>query len=268
MDRADRDVSLRRQPDHSRADRSRVAGQARGDRRSSRRRSIAARSSSRIRRRDFEQDYGARLSEARALRAIPRRSCIGSSQDRAAQAARLQGAHAGSRGAVRAELSRCRRHDFARQSTTSRTGSSISATPTSTPGRPAAMASTRLADDTYGELLDRLADHKFQGTPAALIGNIVAFYGDGPGRPLRTGKVRKRWTQGRARPAGTEVAASNRSATSGRRMTEWTGQPRHLTPAFAVSVVGARVVHRRAFCSSSVTHERQKTTKPLPGSIR
>ncbi len=62
-------------------------------------------------------------------------------------------------------------------------------------GRPSRFGDYSLADETYGELLDRLSDQKFQATPVALTRNIVSFYGDGPGRWVNDKKVRKRWTK-------------------------------------------------------------------------
>jgi hypothetical protein len=44
-------------------------------------------------------------------------------------------------------------------------------------GQPTARGEYSLADITYDELLDKLADRKFAGVPAALGANIVAYYG-------------------------------------------------------------------------------------------
>ena len=62
-------------------------------------------------------------------------------------------------------------------------------------GRPSRFGDYSLADETYGELLERLSDHEFKGTPVALTRNILSFYGDGPGPSLRDKKTRKRWTK-------------------------------------------------------------------------
>jgi hypothetical protein len=62
-------------------------------------------------------------------------------------------------------------------------------------GQPSRFGDYSLADETYGELLERLSDHKFQGTPVALTRDIVAFYGDGPGPSIQDKTVRKRWTK-------------------------------------------------------------------------
>jgi hypothetical protein len=53
--------------------------------------------------------------------------------------------------------------------------------------------STQLADDTYGELLDRLAVRKFAGVSAALRRNIVTFYGDEPHAAPGNRKERRHW---------------------------------------------------------------------------
>jgi zinc dependent phospholipase C len=44
-------------------------------------------------------------------------------------------------------------------------------------GQPTARGEYSLADITYDELLDKLADRRFAGVPAALGANIVAYYG-------------------------------------------------------------------------------------------
>ena len=62
-------------------------------------------------------------------------------------------------------------------------------------GQPSRFGDYSLADEAYGELLERLSDHKFQAMPVALTRNIVAFYGDGPGPSIKDKKVRKRWTK-------------------------------------------------------------------------
>ncbi len=80
-------------------------------------------------------------------------------------------------------------------------------------GRPSRFGDYSLADETYGELLKRLSDHKFQGTPVALTRNIVSFYGDGPGPSVQDKKVRKRWTKVE-RTLEELRGASNRRASS------------------------------------------------------
>ncbi len=80
-------------------------------------------------------------------------------------------------------------------------------------GRPSRFGDYSLADETYGELLERLSDQKFKGTPVALTRNIVSFYGDGPGPSVLDKKVRKRWAK--VERALEELrGASNRSASS------------------------------------------------------
>lgn len=80
-------------------------------------------------------------------------------------------------------------------------------------GRPSHFGDYSLADDTYGELLHRLSNQKFQGTPVALTRNILTFYGDGPGPSVADKKVRKRWTK--AQPVVQELRdRSSRSAWS------------------------------------------------------
>ena len=68
-------------------------------------------------------------------------------------------------------------------------------------GRPTAHGEYELADETYAELLDRLADRKFRGTPAALRAHIVRYYDDAPNRvsgkaeAKRMKRVRERLVQ-------------------------------------------------------------------------
>jgi hypothetical protein len=78
-------------------------------------------------------------------------------------------------------------------------------------GRPSRFGDYSLADETYGELLERLSDQKFKGTPVALTRNIVSFYGDGPGPSVLDKKVRKRWAKVE-RTLEELRGASNRSA--------------------------------------------------------
>jgi hypothetical protein len=58
-------------------------------------------------------------------------------------------------------------------------------------GKPSAHGEYALADDTYAELLHRLANRKFAGVPDALRGNIIAFYAAAPNRTASR-KERKR----------------------------------------------------------------------------
>jgi Zinc dependent phospholipase C len=61
-------------------------------------------------------------------------------------------------------------------------------------GKPSAHGEYALADDTYAELLHRLANRKFAGVPAALRANILAFYAAAPNRTASR-KERKRAEQ-------------------------------------------------------------------------
>jgi hypothetical protein len=56
---------------------------------------------------------------------------------------------------------------------------------------PSAHGEYALADDTYAELLDRLAGRQFTGVPPALRKNIAAFYAAAPDR-ISGKKERKR----------------------------------------------------------------------------
>jgi hypothetical protein len=63
-------------------------------------------------------------------------------------------------------------------------------------GRPVARGSYALADETYAELLDRIADREFAGVPAALKANISRYYAarsTAPGHqdPKHAGRIRK-----------------------------------------------------------------------------
>jgi hypothetical protein len=58
-------------------------------------------------------------------------------------------------------------------------------------GRPSAHGDYALADETYADLLDRLAGRQFSGVSAALRENIVAFYAAAPDR-MSGKKERKR----------------------------------------------------------------------------
>jgi hypothetical protein len=64
-------------------------------------------------------------------------------------------------------------------------------------GKPAAYGEYRLADETYAELLNKLADRKFANVPPSLRENITAYYAHGFGGPMsrkerkRTAKVRE-----------------------------------------------------------------------------
>jgi len=73
-------------------------------------------------------------------------------------------------------------------------------------GKPSARGEYSLADDTYAELLHRLADRKFAGVPDPLRRNVAAFYAAPPRRPAdgkaESGKERKRSERIRQELAG------------------------------------------------------------------
>jgi hypothetical protein len=81
-------------------------------------------------------------------------------------------------------------------------------------GRPARHGEYSLADDTYRELLDRLADRSFRDTPSHLRQNVIAFYGPRP--TPQSGGDRKHWKSlqswlaalSNARPAGGSTGAT------------------------------------------------------------
>jgi hypothetical protein len=77
-------------------------------------------------------------------------------------------------------------------------------------GRPSRYGEYALADETYAELLETLAEDRFQGTPAALGRHIMAFYGDSPRPSAEDRKHRKRW-------ARVERALHELRSSSGRR---------------------------------------------------
>jgi hypothetical protein len=76
-------------------------------------------------------------------------------------------------------------------------------------GQPAAQGEYSLADDTYDELLGRLADHAFANASEALRSNIAAYYGDVDSLPAgteverkRVARIRRHFTQLNAPSAG------------------------------------------------------------------
>jgi hypothetical protein len=78
-------------------------------------------------------------------------------------------------------------------------------------GKPTARGEYALADETYADLLHRLADRRFAGVPDALRKNIAAFYATAPTRTASE-KERKRTEEIRK-----ELAALNESAERGAR---------------------------------------------------
>jgi zinc dependent phospholipase C len=64
-------------------------------------------------------------------------------------------------------------------------------------GDPSLPGEYGLADKTYAELLDRLADRKFADVPAATTTNILNFYAKAINDPPASKKERKRWEKTR-----------------------------------------------------------------------
>jgi hypothetical protein len=62
-------------------------------------------------------------------------------------------------------------------------------------GQPSAYGEYSLADDTYRELLSRLADQQFRDVPSALRANIDRYYATLDARPATSRKTRKRIEQ-------------------------------------------------------------------------
>jgi hypothetical protein len=60
-------------------------------------------------------------------------------------------------------------------------------------GDPSLPGEYGLADTTYAELLDKLADRNFRDVPAATTANIFNFYSKASNDPPRAKKERKRW---------------------------------------------------------------------------
>jgi hypothetical protein len=59
-------------------------------------------------------------------------------------------------------------------------------------GRPTTRGDYSLADDTYGELLGKLADRAFASVSDSLRSDLAAFYGDVDSLPTDTDAERKR----------------------------------------------------------------------------
>jgi len=68
-------------------------------------------------------------------------------------------------------------------------------------GQPTARGEYPLADATYDELLDRLADRDFTGVQPALSANIIAYYGDAGPLPGAMPDQQKRLTKTRSQVA-------------------------------------------------------------------
>ena len=60
-------------------------------------------------------------------------------------------------------------------------------------GRPARHGEYALADETYAELLEKLADRDFANVPAALRGDVLAFYGQRPAPSAANKDEQKHW---------------------------------------------------------------------------
>jgi hypothetical protein len=75
-------------------------------------------------------------------------------------------------------------------------------------GRPTARGEYPLADVTYDELLDKLADRKFADVPASLSANLVAYYGNADPLPGTIRDGQKRSTKVRQRLASLKAACS------------------------------------------------------------
>ncbi len=59
-------------------------------------------------------------------------------------------------------------------------------------GQPTKRSEYSLADDTYDELLGKLADHRFANVPEKLRSNLLSDYGDVDSLPAGTDAQRKR----------------------------------------------------------------------------
>jgi hypothetical protein len=71
-------------------------------------------------------------------------------------------------------------------------------------GQPAKRAEYALADDTYDELLGKLAEHAFANVSASLRSNVMAYYGDLDALPAGTDADRKRSSRIRQQLAALE----------------------------------------------------------------
>jgi Zinc dependent phospholipase C len=58
-------------------------------------------------------------------------------------------------------------------------------------GKPSRRGEYSMADETYDELLGKLANHQFSGVPESLRSNLVAYYGDVDSGPAVTDAQRK-----------------------------------------------------------------------------
>jgi hypothetical protein len=75
-------------------------------------------------------------------------------------------------------------------------------------GQPTARGEYTLADLTYDELLNRLADREFDEVQPALSANIIAYYGDGDPLPAPMPDQQKRSAKLRSQVASLKAACS------------------------------------------------------------
>jgi hypothetical protein len=75
-------------------------------------------------------------------------------------------------------------------------------------GQATARGEYSLADETYGELLDKLAHREFADMPASLSTNIVAFYGNADSSPAGSPDQQKRSAGVRVQVASLKAACS------------------------------------------------------------
>jgi len=75
-------------------------------------------------------------------------------------------------------------------------------------GRPTSQGEYTMADDTYDELLGKLADRAFANVPENLRSNLMAFYGSADSLPTGTQAERKRSAKIQERLAGLQSTKS------------------------------------------------------------
>ena len=75
-------------------------------------------------------------------------------------------------------------------------------------GKPTRRGEYGLADDTYDELLDKLAGRKFEDVPDALRANMIGYYEVPDRTPPRTRKERKRTERTRRETAALRGAST------------------------------------------------------------
>jgi hypothetical protein len=77
-------------------------------------------------------------------------------------------------------------------------------------GQPTARGEYPLADETYDELLDKLADRKFAGVPASLSTNLASYYGGAEPLAAADKDQQKRLTKTRLQVGSLKAACSCR----------------------------------------------------------